>query len=1043
MDKFLLRKAKNLVGFFLLFTATTAFGQVMSVTGTVVDNNGDVLPGASVIVKGTLFGTTTNADGSFTINVPTQEATLIVSFVGFISKEEQVTAGARGVKITLSENVQELDEVVVVGYGSMRRGDLTGSVSSIGTEEIQRSMSTSLGQALQGRAAGVYVTQNSGAPGGGISVNIRGLNTITGSNEPLYVIDGVIVDANVMATVNPLDIMSMEVMKDASAAAIYGTRGANGVILITTNRGQAGKTKVNYDGYVGVQQLPKQLETLNLREFAEYHNLQAIERGWNVRPEFADPSILGEGTNWQKEIFRNALMHNHHLSLSGGNENTTFSISGGYLNQEGIGLGSSYERLSVRMNIDTKVTKWLKMGTNAYIARTQQVNTIDNAGIIGTAIAQLPEVPARNPDGSWGSQQANIYGMYFSNPVAEALMRENYNKGTQLNLNVFADVSFLPTLTYRVEANTNINYGTEYFFQPSHDFGYHVQHSRASRRANNGSSMTFRSYLTYNKQFDKHSVTAMMGHEAQQGSWENLSGERQNFVFNTIHELDAGDARTATNGSNRGSWAVESFYGRLNYSYDSRYMLTATLRNDGSSSFGRNNRRATFPSAAIAWRINNETFMSHITDINNLRLRVSWGLVGNQSGGGYAYGVTMASSPTIWGPGFYPNNFANPDLKWEQTSSINIGMDLSVLKNRVELIVEYYEKYINNLLMQATLPAYISGIIESPWVNVGEMTNKGMDFTLNTVNIDQSGGLYWKTGLTASYSRNKVTRLYTEESVILGGNTTLTQTGQPIGQFYGYKIIGMFKEAADFYHADGTPVARPVMPGSNPPRPTAIEPNGIWVGDFIFADLDNNGPEGKPDGVIDEKDRTFIGNPEPKFVFGINNYFAYKGFDLNIFINGVYGNKLYNQLRRDYSHPNRNSGMLKEVTQMARIGLIDPNGERNDINNVHVINRDAKLQRVAGTEANANDRFSDRFIEDGTYLRIKNVAIGYTFPRELIQRFQIEGLRLYANVQNLHTFTKYKGYDPEVGQWSIIQRGIDNGRYPSQRIFTIGLNITL
>ena len=1040
MDKFLLQKAKMLVVFFLLFTATTAFGQVMSVTGTVVDNNGDVLPGASVVVKGTLFGTTTNADGSFTINVPTQEATLIVSFVGFMSKEETVTAGARGIKITLSENVQELDEVVVVGYGSMRRGDLTGSVSSIGTEEIQRSMSTSLGQALQGRAAGVYVTQNTGAPGGGISVSIRGLNTIQGDNQPLYVVDGIQMDGNVMSIINPSDILSIEILKDASSAAIYGTRAANGVILITTKRGQAGKTKVTYEGYVGIQQLPKKLDVLNLREYAEYQNLRAEVLGWGAREEFADPSILGEGTNWQKEIFRSALMHNHQISLLGGSESTTFAISGGYLNQEGIGLGSSFERFSLRMNIDTKVTKWLKMGTNAYIARTMQVNTIDDGGIIGTAIAQLPEVPARNPDGSWGSQGENIYGTYFRNPVADALMRENYNRGMQLNLNAFADITIIDGLTLKIEGNASFNYGTNYNFQPAYDFDkFNQQTTSGSRRANNGSNMTMRTYLTYYKNFGLQNFSIMAGHEAQEGRWENLSGSRTGYLFNSVSELDAGDVLTAKNGSSRGSNALESFFGRLNYSFNDRYLLTATLRRDASSRFGRNNRTAIIPSTALAWKINKESFFRDLHYINNLKLRISWGLVGNQAfWSDYAYGVSMASSATVWGPGFYPGNFPNPDLKWEITNSYNIGLDLNMFNNRIELIVDAYEKNIGNLLMQATLPDYIGGLISSPWVNVGEMTNRGMDFTLNTVNIDKNNGLFWKTGLTASFNRNKVTKLYTDEAAILGRNgsetITLTKVGEPIGQFYGYKVLGMFMEEADFYRPDGTEVPRPVRGENNMPMP--IAPNGTWVGDFIFWDKDGS-------KKIDENDRSFIGNPEPKFIFGINNYFSYKGFDLNIFLNGVYGNKLYNRLRQDYTYPMRNSGMLKETTGIARLEMIDPDGAQDDISNVRVANRGAKIQRIVIDDYNMNQRFSDRFIEDGTYLRIKNIAIGYNFPKSMLSRLQIENLRVYVNIQNLYTLSKYKGYDPEVGQWSVIMRGIDNARYPSQRIFTFGLNITL
>jgi len=987
---------------------------------------------------------------------------LVFSYIGYTNQEVQAN-GAK-INVSLEENTKALNEVVVVGYGTMRRSDLTGAVGSISADDIRKSVNTSFAQALQGRVAGVEVTQNSGAPGGGISVSIRGLNTIMGGNEPLYVIDGIMMDgnsnndgnnarygnsSNVLSTINPGDIVSMEILKDASATAIYGTKGANGVVMITTKQGQTGKTKVSYEGYLGIQQLPRKLDVLNLREYAEYQNLRAQVLGWGAREEFSDPSILGDGTNWQDEIFRSALMHNHQLSITGGTEDTKFAISGGYLNQEGIALGSNFERYSLRMNLDTKVTKWLKMGVNAYAARTKQINTVDNGGIISTAVQQLPEVPARNPDGSFGTQQPNMYGTYFSNPVADALMREDYNRGTQLNVNAYADILFTKDLILRIEGNGSYNYGNSYYYRPSYDYGYFNQQNEGRRSANNGSNTTLRTYLTYSKTFnEKHNLTVMAGHEAQEGLWEDLSGYRTNYLFNSVHELDAGDSKTAKNGSNRGSNAIESYYGRLNYNFDERYLLTATLRRDASSNFGKNNRWATFPSFAVAWRVKNESFLKDVDAVDNLKLRLGWGLVGNQGAGGYAYGTSMAASTTIWGTGFYPGNFANPDLQWEKTSAYNVGMDLNLLRNRIEFIVDGYVKNINNILMQATLPEYLTGVISSPWVNAGAMTNKGMEFTLNTVNIDRKEGLFWKTGLTLSFNRNKVTKLYTDEATILGKSGsetfTITKVGQPIGQFYGYKVIGMFKDESDFYQKDASgnfiqdsngsriPVARPATGGIISP----IDPNGIWVGDFMY--WDKNG-----DGVIDEQDRTIIGNPEPKFVYGLNNYFSYKGFDLNIFLNGVYGNKLFNQFRRRFTNPMENSGMLKETTGIARIELIDPTGSANDISNVIVANPGATIQRITTADTNNNSRMSDRFIEDGSYLRIKNIALGYTLPKSFSSKFQVENLRVYMNIQNLYTFTKYTGYDPEVGQWSVILRGIDDARYPSQRIYTFGLNITL
>lgn len=1023
------------------------YGQNRTISGTVKSEADDEsLIGVSVKVKEAPGGTITDAQGRYTLQAKSGQ-TLVFSYIGFRTLEVKID-NQKSIDVSLREDTKMLDEVVVVGYGTMKRSDLTGSVVSVSAEDIKKTVVTSLDQALQGRAAGVSVTQNSGAPGGGISVSIRGINSLNG-NEPLYVIDGVAIsgqtgnNTSVLSSINPSDIVSMEILKDASATAIYGSRASNGVVLITTRQGEAGKTRLSYEGYVGVQQLPNRLDVLNLREYAEYQNLRSEVLGWGAREEFKDPSLLGEGTNWQKEIFRSALMHNHQINITGGNENAKFSLTGGYLDQDGIAIGSSFERFSVRMNADAKITKWLTIGLRASGSRTQQVNTVDNGDIISTAIRQLPEVPAKNPDGSWGTQQENIYGTYFSNPVAEALMRENYDKGTQLYVNLFADINIWKGLSFHTEYGGSYNYNNHYQFTPSYDYGLYNQQSSSSRNASNGSNYSFKNYFTYNGKFSKHDFSLMVGHEAQENTWENLSGSRSDFFLNSVHELDAGDALTAKNGSSKSSGAIESYFGRFNYSFDDRYLLTATVRSDGSSNFGPNNRWGTFPSVAVAWKIKNESFLKNVTAIDNLKLRLGWGAVGNQSAGSYAYGVAMASAASIWGTGFYAGNYANANLKWEETNAYNVGLDINLLGNRIEFIAEAYYKNTDNLLMQAALPDYVNGIIRAPWVNAGAMVNKGMEFTLNTVNIDNRD-FFWKTGITLSFNKNEVTRLYTETAGIQGyvGSETYTYSlvGQPVGQFYGYKVIGMFMNEGDFYQKDSNGEFRLNDKGDRIPvalpKGKSMKENEIWVGDYIFEDKDNN-------GVIDEKDRSFLGNPEPKFNYGINNYFSYKGFDLNIFINGVYGNKVYNSLRKSYTNPMNNSGMLKEAVGIARIELIDPEAAA-DISNVRVSNpTQAKVQRITANDANDNNRMSDRFIEDGSYLRIKNIALGYTFPRSWTEKIGIESLRIYANVQNAFTFTKYKGYDPEIGAYhqNVLTRGIDYARYPSQRIYTFGLNL--
>lgn len=1050
-----LNRLRCLLTILLLFAAiVTAYGeglqQYKQITGTVKsESDGDVLIGVSVMVKGTSTGTITDFNGNYSIQA--KEGQIIVfSYVGYQPLEIKVTT-QQTIHVSLKDDAKLLDEVVVVGYGTMKRSDITGSVVSVSGDELKKSVVTSLDQALQGRAAGVSVTQNSGAPGGGISVNIRGINSLNG-NEPLYVVDGVALsgqtDSNTSAltAINPSDIVSMEVLKDASATAIYGSRASNGVVMITTRRGEAGKTKLSYEGYYGLQQLPGRLDVLNLREYAEYYNQRVAILGWGDREEFADPSILGDGTNWQKEIFRTAAMQSHQVSITGGSENTKFALTGGYFTQDGIAIGSDFERLSARVNVDTKITKWLSVGLNASAARTQQANTLD-AGIHGNvimmAIRQFPEVPVRNPDGSYGVVSENITGSYFSNPVADAMMRENYSKATNLYMDAFASFDICKGLNLRVEYGGNFSYNNSYQFIPLYDYEYFKQESSGSRNASNSDYWTFKTYLTYTKDFGKHSLTAMVGHEAQENNWENLQGSRTGYLFNSVHELNAGDASTAKNGSSRGSSAIESYYGRINYGYDDRYLLTATLRGDGSSAFGPSNRWGYFPSVALAWKIKNESFLKEVDAISGLKLRLGWGLVGNQGAGSYAYGSTMASVATVWGTGFIMGNYANNNLKWERTDSYNVGLDVALFGNRVEFIADAYYKKTDNLLMPASLPLYATGVISSPWVNAGAMSNKGFELTLNTVNINNKNFM-WKTGLTFSLNRNEVTELYTEsagiQGVIDGTTYTYTQAGQPVGQFYGYKVIGMFTKEDDFYAKDKNGDYLLNAGGGKKtvaiPEDKSIKENEIWYGDYIFEDLNN-------DGVINEQDRTFIGNPEPKFTYGINNSFSYKGFDLNIFINGVAGNKIYNYVYQENTIPTQSTGLLSDVKDFARVELIDPNGEHT-LSNMYVSNAStAKVQRMNAENVNNNNRTSNRFVESGSYLRLKNISLGYTFPRAWTSRWGIDNLRVYCNVQNAFTITGYSGYDPEVGAYNqgVLTRGIDYARYPSQRIYTFGLNL--
>ena len=1021
-----------------------------TVTGVVTSaDDGETLPGASVKIKETKTGTITDMDGKYKLSV-SKGQTLVFSYIGYTPQSIKYT-GQATINVTLRSDESTMDEVVVVGYGVMKRSDLTGSVVSVGEEDIKKSVITSVDQALQGRAAGVQVTQNSGSPGGGISVAIRGVNSLNG-NEPLYVIDGIAIDgqtngnSTALSSINPSDIVSMEVLKDASATAIYGSRASNGVVLITTKRGQAGKTSVSYEGYYALQQIPSRLETMNLREYAQLYNERAATLGWGNREEFADPSVLGDGTNWQNEIFQNASMHNHQVTVSGGNDAGQYLVSGGYLSQDGIAVGSDFERFSARVNADTKIGKWLQIGVQSSFAHTKKNNTIDNGNVIETALKQLPEVPARNPDGSWGYQEKNDLGTYYSNPLADALTRENYEKGLQVLLNANATVNIYKGLTFRMEYGGTYNYNNTYYFQPNLTLGSWSQTSSGSRGASNSNYWSFKQYMTYMNTFaKKHSVNIMAGHESQSSSWENLSAGRTGYLFNNVHELNVGDAKTATNNNQKGSSSIESYYGRLNYTFDNRYLLTATLRADGSSSFGPDNRWGWFPSMAVAWRFKEESFLKDVEWLSNGKLRLGWGLVGNQNAGAYAYGAPMANVATAYGTGFYPSRYANSKLKWEQTEAWNVGLDLSFLNNRIEFIIDAYLKYTDNLLMPATLPVYISGVIGSPWVNTGSMRNKGFEFTLNTVNISKKD-FEWRSSLTFSLNRNEVTKLYTENSGLPGSINnqvyTYTTEGEPVGQFYGYNVIGMFEKEDDFYQKDINGDYLLDAKGNKkfvalPEGKEVDEGTGIWYGDYIYEDI--NG-----DDVIDEKDRVFLGNPEPTFTFGFNHDFRWKNFDANLFITGSVGNKVFNYLAQQQSNPMNRWVSLSSVRDYARYDLIDPNGGRT-LANMYVTNPGASTYRIDQAAANTNDRMSSVFVEDGSYVRIKNLSIGYTLPKKWLGKVKIESLRVYFNVQNLWTITGYSGYDPEVGSYNQnpLLRGVDYARYPSQRTYTFGLNLNL
>ncbi|MFH6960626.1 SusC/RagA family TonB-linked outer membrane protein [Flavobacterium aquidurense] len=1052
MTNFLITKSKSKyfknLGFLILMLVFSAMVNAQTtVSGTVSDSGGPI-PGVNIIVKGSNINTISNFDGTYTIKAPAT-GILVYSFIGYKAKEIAV-ANKTKIDVTLEEDLNNLKEVVVVGYGTMKRGDLTGAVSSVSSAAVAQSVATTIDQVLQGRAAGVNIQQNNGAPGSSSSVRIRGISSITGSNEPIYVIDGVVIDgatgsmnANPLAGINPSDIVSMDVLKDASATAIYGSRAANGVIMITTKTGKKGELTLNFDSYVGWQEIPKQLQVLNLREYGTLKNTRA-DLGIVQRDNyFIRPDLLGDGTDWQNELFTTAMMQSYNLSASGGSENTTYALGIGYLDQDGIAIGSSFNRFNLRGVIDSQVKSFLKLGVNMALNKTEQVTTFTDGSLILTALKQTPNVAARNADGTFDGPDTTEFVQ--NNPLGLALMRDNHNENYGIRANTYAEIGFSKSLKFKSQYSLDYGFGNNYTFNPSYTFGALVNDVREGTRTKSLSqNWIWNNLLTYNKTFGVHNVNVMLGQEMQEQRWENLYGYRSGYITNGATDLDAGDPTTARNSN--GSWTrtLSSYFGRVFYSFNDKYLLTGTIRRDGSSQFAKDNRWDWFPSAALAWKVSNENFLKENKTINNLKLRLGWGIVGNQSVPNYAYTSVYGTSATNWGSGQIATNTANPDLGWEKTKSSNIGLDLGLFNNRIELIADVYYKKTDGLLLDLALPAYAGttgqGSTAPPTFNIGALENKGFEFTLNTLNM-QRNDFSWKSSFVFSMNRSKVLALNTESGVYnmtlqQGSDVTVvtrTAVGQPIGQFYGYKVIGRFERATDFYYKDKDGVVKPTAL----PEGMQIGENGVWIGDYMFEDVNK-------DGVINEKDTGYIGNPAPDFTFGIGNTFSFLGFDLNILLTGSYGNDVLNYQRRWLENPRENTNLLKSALGYAQLDLIDPNGP-NDYRNVQIVGGDPYMPRIGASSASSasNYRLSNRFVEDGSYLRVKNISIGYNLPKKLYSKYGISNIKVYSNAQNVLTFTKYKGYDPEVGSinQNVLLTGIDNGRYPSPIITTLGLNV--
>lgn len=1047
--KFVMRYAVALM--VVLLFPLGAFAQNQTVRGTVTDQEGPVI-GATVKVKGASTGTVTDLDGNYSISVP-KGATLEFSYVGYNTQTVKVGSSNR-IDVVLAENMEQLSEVVVVGYGTMKRSDLTGAVTSVGEKSIEKSIPTSIDQVLSGRAAGVQIQSNTGTPGGSSTIRIRGANSLNATSQPIFVIDGVIIDSsssdngdtNPLSSINPSDIVSMDILKDASATAIYGSRASNGVIMITTKKGKTGEATITYDGYVGWQSMPKKLDVMNLREYAEHYNAIAAANIKSASSTYVRPDLFGEGTDWQDELFRHAMMTSHNLSFNGGNQNVTYAFSAGYLDQDGIAIGSGFKRQTMRGNVDAQIKKWLKGGFSFSLADSKQKTLANSYSIILTALRSQPTVAVRSPDGSYDGPDDQWMP---DNPVALAEITQNYNKKQNFRVNSYLEAQLMKGLTFKTELSVDYNNNKYYYYMPDYQFGIKTSDTRTSKwTATNSKYWSWRNIFTYDNRFGKHAVNAMLGQEMSHNHYETQVTSATGFPSNSATDPSAGSNDSSQPVGYQNNSSLFSYFGRAFYSYDDRYLATFTLRRDGSSRFADGHRWGWFPSAALAWRMNQEDFLKENKSISNLKLRLGWGATGNQNVADWAYMAMLSTYNTAWGVGVLNANNANPNLKWETTYSYNVGFDLSLFDGRIDLVFDWYYKRTNDLLMQLDLPAFLGsgagsnyGVASNPWGNVGSLQNTGIEFTVNTVNIQKKHFL-WTSNIVFSLNRNKVLSLDTETGTLprsfqVGSDTqiiTNTVVGEPMAQFWGWKVIGRFDNPEDFYYTDADGNVKQVAL----PSGCTIGENGTWLGDYRFADLNN-------DGVIDNNDKTFIGNPEPKFTFGFGNTFSYKGFDLTLQFTGSYGNKVFNYNRRLLEITGSTSNLLASVINYAKVEKIDPNGP-DDFRNYYVSNASSTIMPRLYTDSysNLNNRVSDLYVEDGSYIRLQNVSFSYTFPRRWISKVFLTNVKLYMNIQNLFTITKYKGYDPEVGSlWGdALKNGVDYNRYPSPRIYTFGVNVS-
>jgi len=978
------KMAAMLLAFLVISFSQLAQAQSKRVTGKVVDESSLPLPGVSILIKGSGTGTITDLDGEYSLNIEDENAVLVFSFMGYVTREMPV-AGVSVIDLAMEPDITSLQEVVVVGYGEQAKKDITGSVSVVGAETFVARPNSQFGNLIQGKMAGVQVITPSGKPSAGFSIRIRGTNSISGSSEPLYVVDGV--PTTDTRTINPADIENISILKDASSAAIYGAQGANGVVLITTKKGKAGAPKFEFSAYGGFSQPWRTLDVLNSEQYRDL----MTEFGQNT-----DWSRYTANTDWQNEVFQNGSSQNYQLSVSGKNEATTYYISGGWTQQTGAVRSSEMDRYNFKVNLEQYMNDWLKIGTNFNYMQYHDVDVSDNqavnqGGVILGMLSTPPNIGIYNLDGSFTSNPFQDW----ENPISSTDGSQRGYKNQRVLGNLYAEVDFTSELKFRSSIGIDQSTGIyDYFLDPFRTSYGRANEGIARNNTDHSSYHIIDNTLSYRKISGNHNFTALVGSVLQKYKWENNNIETRGFANDVVTTTNAGSIILSA-GNSKSEKANASFLGRITYDFDEKYLLTANFRADGSSSFGPGNRWGYFPSFSVGWRLSQEHFMEAITPtVDDLKVRFGWGLVGNDqiSSSSYAYvgRVSYGANYPIGGviaPGSYQSSIENRNLKWESTEQLSLGLDASFFESRLIFIADAYIKNTSDLLLNVQLPrstGFNEGI-----QNIGELQNKGLEFQLSSINTQ--GELQWSTDFNLSLNRNNVVNIIGEEIIAGGiagrGDVSYSIEGQPLGMFYGYVYGGVDPETGNSFYIDKN-------------------------GESTFTPAAD--------------DRKFIGNPHPNIIYGMTNTLSYKNFDLSIFLRGVQGNDVFNATRIE------TEGMTDAKNQS--LAVADRWRSPGDV---------TSIPRASWGNTN-NSRISTRFVEDGSFLRVQALTVGYNAPPSLLSNFKLTGLRAYVTGENLFTLTGYKGFDPEVNAFggSNTVMGVDFGTYPQTRNLIFGLNVS-